>query len=360
MFGPLPVAAALGPDGIPAVVVGDLPPLETPAAEPDEEGEDPRGHEDEGNDDIVEELLYESTENATETGGSIEIVRDPSLPPVQVTGCEVSDPNYVCEIRYAGPEYNNPETWRQMGFGAECWKLEPGGYSYVLPATPRPPSGRSGAVYSMVKVKAGSIQSTDPDFRVNTLFHDPSPGSSVWPDSNNDGVYNPGGRNGDKEISHVIVCVNFGSTAAPAPSTSTSLVSESSTSTPTSTSLVPESSTSTAEVPTTASPAPPEPSTPPSSTIPPFERDPEIVIRPAGDRRGPVPPTLEITLRVSVGSDEEIVVLELDLDDFSVEVDEPTLPETGAESDLVRNLAVFVTVVGVLIRLVRRRLLATR
>jgi hypothetical protein len=47
----------------------------------------------------------------------------------------------------------------------------------------------------------------------NTVFGaPPTAGQTVWADTNGDGVYNPGGREGDKNISHLIYCP-----AAPAP-----------------------------------------------------------------------------------------------------------------------------------------------
>ena len=55
--------------------------------------------------------------------------------------------------------------------------------------------------YSQVIVKAGAKR------YANTVFGEPpQAGQTVWADTNGDGVYNPGGRRGDKDISHLIYC----------------------------------------------------------------------------------------------------------------------------------------------------------
>ncbi|NBU56717.1 MAG: hypothetical protein EBS22_10950, partial [Acidimicrobiia bacterium] len=121
-------------------------------------------------------------------GGSIRIAPQPNEPPLELLDATIEDPEYEIEVVRSGTDYNKPETWEKDGFGDECWKFEPGGSSYVLPDPPVAPSGKAGAVYSAVKVKAGSLTSDDPNFQVNTLFLEPAPGSMVWPDSNKDGV----------------------------------------------------------------------------------------------------------------------------------------------------------------------------
>ena len=69
--------------------------------------------------------------------------------------------------------------------------MSPGGSSYVLPA----------GTYSKVIVKAGSGQFA------NTIFAAPPvAGQTVWADTNGNWTYDPGGRGGDKGISHVILC----------------------------------------------------------------------------------------------------------------------------------------------------------
>ena len=98
------------------------------------------------------------------------------------------------------PANNNPDTWESTG--VTCTKVEdPGGSSYTLDVD---------AV--KVIVKAGSEES-NAGF-VNTIFNDVSSGETVWADTNGDGTYNPGGKDGDKDISHVIICV---SSATPTP-----------------------------------------------------------------------------------------------------------------------------------------------
>lgn len=57
----------------------------------------------------------------------------------------------------------------------------------------------SGA-WDLVIVKAGSGENA------NTVFKNVADGSTVWADTNGDGIKNPGGRDGDKDISHIIVC----------------------------------------------------------------------------------------------------------------------------------------------------------
>jgi hypothetical protein len=84
---------------------------------------------------------------------------------------------------------NQADTW-----GDNCTKIDPGGDTYVLPEL------EDGLVYSLVVVKAGADQSTDEG--PNTLFAYPSAGQTVWADSAADGEYG----DGDKEISHIILC----------------------------------------------------------------------------------------------------------------------------------------------------------
>ena len=70
--------------------------------------------------------------------------------------------------------------------------------------------------YAKVIVKSGA-GNVDP--YTNTIFLNASEGETVWADTNGDGVYNPGGQNGDKEISHIIVCGGGGpTTSEPEPS----------------------------------------------------------------------------------------------------------------------------------------------
>jgi hypothetical protein len=94
-------------------------------------------------------------------------------------------------------ENNSADAWAEWG---ECEKLATptGGWSdtYVLPEL------ADGLVYSLVVVKAGSDQSTEEG--ANTLFEFPAAGETVWSDAVADGVFGEG----DKNISHIIVCTD--------------------------------------------------------------------------------------------------------------------------------------------------------
>ncbi|MFL6179879.1 MAG: hypothetical protein ACJ74E_08525 [Actinomycetes bacterium] len=100
---------------------------------------------------------------------------------------------------------NHPDYW-----GDNCEKIVDGGNltSYVLTQD-----------YDLVVVKSAS-KNVDP--YTNTLFADASSGETVWADTNGNGTFDPGGKNGDKAISHIIVC-GPGETESPSPSPSTSI-----------------------------------------------------------------------------------------------------------------------------------------
>jgi hypothetical protein len=105
-----------------------------------------------------------------------------------------SDPLYATVTGYAvaSEDNNHPEAW-----GDTCQTLEGVGNidSYELPALD------AGLAYDLVIVKAGSEGTGN-----NTLFADASAGETVWADTNENHVYDVGGPDGDKQISHVIVC----------------------------------------------------------------------------------------------------------------------------------------------------------
>lgn len=82
---------------------------------------------------------------------------------------------------------NQVDYWCDEGTKIE----EPGGSAYVLTDD-----------YDLVVVKAGAGQYANTEFGSN-----PSTGQTVWADTNGNGIYDPGGQNGDKDISHVILCV---------------------------------------------------------------------------------------------------------------------------------------------------------
>jgi hypothetical protein len=87
-------------------------------------------------------------------------------------------------------EANAPSYW-----GENCADADVSGVDgYVLPAI----SG----TYDQVIVKSGSGEFA------NTIFDNPSAGETVWADTNGDFANNPGGEGGDKQISHIIVCID--------------------------------------------------------------------------------------------------------------------------------------------------------
>jgi LPXTG-motif cell wall-anchored protein len=296
-------------------------------------------------------------------GGSIRIAPQPNEPPLELLDATIEDPEYEIEVVRSGTDYNKPETWEKDGFGDECWKFEPGGSSYVLPDPPVAPSGKAGAVYSAVKVKAGSLTSDDPNFQVNTLFLEPAPGSMVWPDSNKDGVYNPGGRTGDKEISHVIVCVRFGTPSSPsttAPGTTAAPTTSPSTSAPSTT-----AGPTTTAAPATTTVAPPAI---PTTSVP--EETPEIEIAVRKIQSNPEDPTTtttapsgprerKISLTVTNGFKQSKLEIVVDLDGFIMtdgNVPLPQLPKTGDDTNRPLQLAVAALAIGAALVLVRRRL----
>jgi hypothetical protein len=275
-------------------------------------------------------VSVEPKQNKSKTGGTLTLDGDP---PMQVLEATSSDPNVQVEVTNSGVEYNKPQTWVDQGFGDECWKFEPGGSAYILPAVPTPPSGRQGA-YSLAKVKAGSITSTDPNFQVNTLFVDPKPGDRVWPDSNKNGIYDAGGKNGDKDISHVILCVRYlvsGTTssvtyapqattttvAGGATSTSTTIASGTSTS---STSSSSTSSTSTTSSSTTTSPTTTMPTTTLPKDAPDDDGDDDDVVIKVKiiDPEVELPKSVTITLRLSTGFEDSTVRLTVQPAKFTV------------------------------------------
>ncbi len=337
-------------------------------------------------------------------GGSIRIAPTGNDPGLELLDANIEDPEYELEITRSGTDYNKPQTWVDDGFGDECWKIEPGGSSYVLPTPPVPPSGKAGAVYSAVKVKAGSLTSDDPNFQVNTLFLDPAPGSMVWPDSNKDGAYNPGGRTGDKEISHVILCVKFGgvsspsttrapsTTAAPgattttrapsttvapgvttttrapsttpAPGATTTTRAPSTTGAP-ATTAAPGASTTSAPGTTAAPGATTAPPAIPTTSVPDTTGEIQVDIR----RRMNIPSTStsvadgprnrRITLTVTNGFKQSRLVLDVDLNRFVLSggnVPLPQLPKTGSDSDQPIQMALAAVAFGAFLVVVRRRL----
>jgi len=109
-----------------------------------------------------------------------------------------SDPVYATVTGYApaSEDNNHADAW-----GNNCETVAGVGNvdSWELPAL------GAGEAYDLVIVKAGSEDNGN-----NTLFDDPSAGETVWADSNANGIYDVGGPDGDKQISHVIVCTKSG------------------------------------------------------------------------------------------------------------------------------------------------------
>lgn len=86
----------------------------------------------------------------------------------------------------SGPEWAEGEKLEREVSGADVWIADDAA-----------PGGSAGA---RVVVKAGSGEFA------NTIWDGVYDGDAVWADSNGNGVYDVGGQDGDKTISHIIVC----------------------------------------------------------------------------------------------------------------------------------------------------------
>jgi len=87
-------------------------------------------------------------------------------------------------------EANQPDFW-----GDNCEDVGVSDVdSYVLPDIE--------GTYDQVIVKSGSGEFA------NTIFDNPAEGSTVWADTNGNFANDPGGQDGDKQISHIIVCID--------------------------------------------------------------------------------------------------------------------------------------------------------
>lgn len=235
--------------------------------------------------------------------------------PLEVLG-PVQSVDLNLYVEYTGAQLNNPLVWQNEGYGTMCWKLEPfTETSFILPDPIQWPGTKPAGewVYSNVIVKAGSLTADPTTFQVNTLFPGPGKGAMVWADVNGNGIYDPGGRTGDKAISHIVICVKLASStpsptvtqssqATSSPSvTPTASPSPSNTTTPTPT---PSVTTSSAPIITpTSSPSPtqtatlsPTPTTTPTptSTLPACPRPVEPKIAPPS----PTPSVSEIVIRI--------------------------------------------------------------
>ena len=176
-------------------------------------------------------------------------------------------------VEYSGAELNNPLLWQQMGYGMLCWKLEPfTETSFILPNPIQLPAGTPAGnwVYSNVIVKAGSATTDPTTFQANTLFPKPGPGQAVWADVNGNGIYDPGGKNGDKAISHIKICADL-LTETPTPTPTQTAETEqpaAPTPTPTATSTPTQTPTPTPTATQTPSPTPTATQTPTQTATP--------------------------------------------------------------------------------------------
>ena len=244
--------------------------------------------------------------------GTVELV-SPTGGALQLLDTNVID--YKTQTVYSGSDFNNPATWQALGYGMKCWKLEPfsdSDYFYTLPNPIKLPAGTAAGDwrYSHVMVKAGSLTASSDSYQTDTVYAAPKPGAQVWADINGNGVFDPGGKTGDKSISHIIICITNAAitpvpTATPE-STPTASVTPSPTPTrtvtptPTPTGTIAPSPTPTVTVtptptPTatvTPTPSPTQTVTPTPTATPTPTRTPEPVIVGCPE---PTPPTASPT-----------------------------------------------------------------
>ena len=102
-------------------------------------------------------------------------------------------------------EANQPEYWCENGT-----KIEKTDQTYYWIIDQK---------YEKVIVKAGS------GIYGNTIYLRPEPGLGAYADTNGNYVFDPGGRFGDKAISHVILCPVEAGTENPSPSPSSTATS---------------------------------------------------------------------------------------------------------------------------------------
>jgi hypothetical protein len=95
----------------------------------------------------------------------------------------------------ASAESNGADYWSDL-YGLDCEKIYDGGGEEI-------DSWEADADYSVVIVKAAGQNVGD---NANTIFEDVSEGETVWADTNGNNTFDPGGQDGDKNISHIIVC----------------------------------------------------------------------------------------------------------------------------------------------------------
>jgi hypothetical protein len=95
----------------------------------------------------------------------------------------------------ASAESNSADYWSDL-YGLDCEKIYDGGGAEI-------DSWEADADYAVVIVKAAGQNVGD---NANTIFEDVSEGETVWADTNGNNTFDPGGQDGDKAISHIIVC----------------------------------------------------------------------------------------------------------------------------------------------------------
>ncbi len=257
--------------------------------------------------------------------GTVEITSATGTP-LEVSG-PVQSVDLNLYVEYTGAELNNPLVWQNEGYGTLCWKLEPfSETSFMLPDPIQFPGTAPAGnwVYSNVIVKAGSLTADPTTFQVNTLFPAPGKGSMVWADVNGNGIYDPGGRSGDKAISHIVICVKQASTTAPtqssqatptsspsatttsAPATPTTSPSATPTQTPTPTASGTTTPTPTPTSTGTVTPTPSATTTPaPSATLPACPR-PTPSVEPKIAPPSPTPTVNSIVIKVLPSSSPSV------------------------------------------------------
>lgn len=167
----------------------------------------------------------------------------------------------------ATEENNHASTWETGDL--ECEKIEGFGesdYTWVADQD-----------YALVVVKAGSEETGN-----NTIFEDVLDGETVFADTNENGISDPGGPEGDKSISHVIVC-NPEEEPTPSP---TPTEEATPTPSPSPTPTLPTDATPTPTLPDQSTPTPTAPGETPTatSTLPASDTDDS-----SGSGGGPLP-----------------------------------------------------------------------
>ena len=122
----------------------------------------------------------------------------------------------------ASSESNSADYWSDL-YGLDCEKIYDGEGDEI-------DSWEADADYAVVIVKAAGQNVGD---NANTIFENVSEGETVWADTNGNNTFDPGGQDGDKNISHIIVCENEETTTTSTEETTTSTTTDETTSTTT-------------------------------------------------------------------------------------------------------------------------------